>query len=494
MERLLQMTAISKRFGANVVLSDVKFELRHGEVHALIGENGAGKSTLMKILMGMYRADGGSIQVEGVTRRFASPSEALRAGIAMIHQELNLVPEMTIAENIFLGREKRRYGLIDRAAQEAEAGEHLRTLGMTLDPAELVRNLSVSEMQMVEIAKTISCNARIIIMDEPTSAITDEEVHRLFACIRVLQARGIGIIYISHKMDELFTISDRITVLRDGQYIGTRKTGEFDRQDLIRMMVGREVSEVFPSRESAPGDELLRVEHLSLRGVFEDVSFVLRRGEILGLAGLMGAGRSEVAMTLFGHHAASSGTIRIDGKVCTIRAPWDAIGHRIALVSEDRKRFGLNLMASVCDNIVMVIEAGLGRFGLFNRRAAVQRAERMIARLGIKTFHHSQVVQSLSGGNQQKVVLAKWLLNEPEIIIFDEPTRGIDVGAKAEIYRLIHEIVNAGKAVLLISSEMPELIGLADRVLVMCAGRKTGELEGANITQENIMNLASHGA
>ncbi len=491
MIKLLEMRGIDKSFGPNQVLSDVGFDLHAGEVHALIGENGAGKSTLMKILMGDHHPDAGQIEVDGRIRKFASPHDALAAGIAMIHQELNPVRDMSIAENIFLGRELRRFGMVNLGEEERQAARILEAFGIRIHPSTLLRDLTISEQQMIEIAKNVSYGARIIIMDEPTSAITDNEVAKLFASVRLLKSRGIGIVYTSHKMDELFEISDRITVLRDGRYIGTLATADTDRKTLIRMMVGREITEIFPPHDNAPGEEILGVDGLGLDGVFHDISFRLHKGEKLGIAGLMGAGRTELVMTIFGHFPRSSGSVRVRGNPVDIKAPWEAIRQKIALVTEDRKLYGLNLIGTVRDNIISVIEKKLSRRGIFNHREANLKARQMIEGLNIKVFSPNQLTGSLSGGNQQKVVLAKWLLSEPEIIIFDEPTRGIDVGAKAEIYKIIQQLARDGKAVMIISSEMPELIGLADRVMVMRSGRKTGELAGAEITQENIMTLAT---
>lgn len=492
MEKLLQMQHISKSFAQNKVLDDVQFNLYSGEVHALIGENGAGKSTLMKILMGVYQADTGTIEVQGRACDFRRPSQALEAGIAMIHQELNPIPDMSVAENIFVGRELHRMGFVDWRSQRELARSHLDQLGVNIKPTTLMRELSVSEIQMVEIAKTISYGAKIIIMDEPTSAITESEVRKLFDSIVYLQGQGIGIIYISHKMDEMFAISQRITVLRDGRYIGTKTTRELTNGQLITMMVGREINDIYPPHGNTPGEEVLAVKDFNRAGEFADISLSLKKGEKLGIAGLMGAGRTELVMSIFGALRRDSGTMRIDGKPVDIKNPAQAIAHRIALVSEDRKLYGLNLLGTVMDNVVSVIEKKISRGGiLFSKRLAENKTREMIKELNIRVHGIAQVAGSLSGGNQQKVVLAKWLLNEPDIIIFDEPTRGIDIGAKTEIYKLIDQLACAGKSIIVISSEMPELIGLSNRILVMYEGRITGELTGTQISQENIMALAS---
>lgn len=488
---LLKMQNISKTFGTNKVLDHVQFDLMPGEVHALIGENGAGKSTLMKILMGIYEADEGTVEMEGKKVFFPNPSKALEAGIAMIHQELNPILDMSVAENIFTGKEIRKHGFVDKKAQEEEATHYLEELGVTISPATLMRKLSVSEIQMVEIAKTLSWGARIIIMDEPTSAITESEVGKLFENIRMLTKKGIGIIYISHKMDELFEISDRITVLRDGTYISTSDTAEITPRELIRRMVGRDITEIYPEHRSKIGEKVLSVKDVSRTGEFSNISFELHRGEKLGIAGLMGAGRTELVMALFGANRLDSGSIEIDGKAVQMKSPGDAIAHKMALISEDRKFYGLNLIGSVEDNIVSIIEGKISRFGFFDKRKSRELTDDMIGKLRIKTSSPKQLVKNLSGGNQQKVVLAKWLLDDPDILIFDEPTRGIDVGAKAEIYKIIEELACEGKAIIIISSEMPELIGLSHRMIVMHEGEKTGELSGEEMTQERIMTLAS---
>lgn len=491
MEQLLDMQNISKSFGTNRVLQNVRFNLNSGEVHALIGENGAGKSTLMKILMGIYTADSGNIKIFGKDTVFSGPSQALNAGVAMIHQELNPILDMSVAENIFMGKEKRKGVFADKKGQEKEAAKYLEMLGVHISPSKLMRTLDVSQMQMVEIAKTLSYGARIIIMDEPTSAITDSEVERLFQNIEKLKRQGIGIIYISHKMDELFKIADRITVLRDGQYVLTSGINDITPQQLIRSMVGREINEIYPEHKSSAGQVLLSVRHAGRKGEFKDISFDLHSGEKLGIAGLMGAGRTELVMALFGATKLNEGEVEVEGKPVELKSPADAIRHRIALVTEDRKFYGLNLMASVEDNIVSVIEKKISRGGFYNKRKGKRCAEEMINKLNIKVTSPKQLTGNLSGGNQQKVVLAKWLLNDPDIIIFDEPTRGIDVGAKAEIYKIIEDLARDGKGIIVISSEMPELIGLSHRMIVLHEGEMTGTLERDELIQENIMTLAS---
>ena len=491
MELLLRMQNISKSFGTNQVLREVQFELRAGEVHALIGENGAGKSTLMKILMGIYSADNGRITVFGKEQTFESPSQALHAKVAMIHQELNPIMELSVAENIFMGKEERRGIFVDKKKQEEKTREYLGMLGVEIPPGTLMKELNVSEMQMVEIAKALSYGARIIIMDEPTSAITDSEVEKLFGNIRKLKEQGAGIVYISHKMNELFEISDRITVFRDGQYTVTAETKNVTPQRLIKAMVGREINEIYPEHKSHAGETLLSVKNAGREGEFKDISFELHRGEKLGIAGLMGAGRTELVMALFGARKLTGGSVEIKGEAVDIRTPRDAIRRKIALVTEDRKLYGLNLIGCVGDNIVSVVERKYSKGIFHNRRKCNGLAEDMVKRLSIKVTGIRQITGSLSGGNQQKVVLAKWLLNEPDIIIFDEPTRGIDVGAKTEIYKIIEELACEGKGIIIISSEMPELIGLSHRMIVLNEGRMTGGLDIDELTQENIMTLAS---
>ena len=493
---LLEMRGISKKFNGVPVLQGVDLSVRRGEVHALVGENGAGKSTLMKILMGMHQADAGEILLDGAKVAFGSPREAMHGGIAMIHQELNPVLDLEVAENVYMGRELRRgkLGLLsvaDRARMRSGCEELFASLSIPIAPTALMRKLSVAEMQLVEIAKAISLSPKIIVMDEPTSAITDREVEILFAQIAALKARGVSVIYISHKMAELFRISDRITVLRDGAFVGCDDASALDRDKLIKLMVGRELTELFPKQAVPIGEEVLSVRGLCWGRRVREVSFTLRRGEILGIAGLVGAGRSETAEALFGLRRPSAGEVRVRGQPVRIRSPRDAIALGIALITEDRKQQGLNLKATVEENISLVALSRLFPRGVLARRKEAEVADDYIRRLRIKAFSRSAVVASLSGGNQQKVVLAKWLLNEPEIIVFDEPTRGIDVGAKRDIYLFLGELVRQGKAVVLISSEIPELMGLADRMLVMAGGRITGELQRPEFTQERILHHAS---
>ena len=492
-DTVLKMEGISKSFSGVVALENVKFELLRGEVHALMGENGAGKSTLMKILAGIIQKDRGDIWLNGKPVDIKSPREALDIGISMIHQELNPVPAMTVSENIFLGREPcyRFTNIVNRSKQRELTLSLFRDIGIAIKPGARMSDLSVAEMQLVEIVKAVSCNSSVIVMDEPTSAISGGEVEKLFEIIRGLKARGVAIIYISHKMDEIFRISDAITVLRDGQYIQTRRAAELDYDTLVKWMVGREISELFPKMNSAKGEVSLEVNGLTRRGHFQGISFKVRKGEVFGIAGLMGAGRTDLMETVFGLGRADSGGVRINGKEVRMLSPADAIRRRIALITEDRQLKGLNLKASVKDNITLVNLKRFSRFGQilqFKEENLAVDAE--IERLRIKTRHRNQIVRTLSGGNQQKVVLAKWLLNDPEIIILDEPTRGIDIGSKAEIYEMIGQLVRRAKTIIMISSELEEILGLCDRVIVLCHGRISGEFERDFFSRENIIKAA----
>ena len=487
------MEGISKSYSGVAALHDVRLELARGEVHALMGENGAGKSTLMKILSGLVQKDQGRILLADQPVEISSPKAALDLGISMIHQELNPVRAMTVAENIFLGKEP-CYGftnVVNRKKQREMTLALFRGMDVAIDPDRRMSDLSVAEMQLVEIVKAVSYDSRIIIMDEPTSAITGREVAKLFEIIRGLKAKGIAIIYISHKMDEIFRISDKITVLRDGRYIETRPAKELDHDALVKLMVGRKISELFPKVNSTKGDIAFEVEGLVKRGLFENISFKVRKGEVFGIAGLMGAGRTEVMETVFGLRRADAGSVKINGRQARIKSPADAIRHRIALITEDRKLTGLNLKASVRDNITLANLKSFSQFGqVLQFQRENQAADAEIERLRIKTHSRGQVVQTLSGGNQQKVVLAKWLLNNPEIIILDEPTRGIDIGAKAEIYKIIAQLAEQGRTIIMISSELEEILGLCDRVIVLYHGRISAEFERSAFNQEDIIKAA----
>ena len=493
MEYILDMQNISKTFPGVKALDRVQLQVKPGEVHALMGENGAGKSTLMKILMGIYTMDeGGSITFNGQPYHVHNPREAMDTGIAMIHQELNPILDMTVYENIFAGREISRHGIVDKKAEIEEAKRLIAECGLHVSPTQTLRRLTVAQCQLIEIIKAISVNAKVIIMDEPTAAITDREVELLFGHIRRLKASGVAIIYISHRMDEIFTICDSVTVYRDGQYIGRGTTRELDEAALIKMMVGREITDVFPKLDAPIGETLFEARHITREdGRVRDVSFDLRRGEILGIGGLVGAGRSELVEGIFGMHRLSGGEIIVRGKPVKVHAPADIIREGVALVTEDRKVTGLNLSGTVNDNISMVAIKKALVNGLYSRAKARRLSLEYIDRLKIKTPSGDEIVGNLSGGNQQKVVISKWLLNDPDIIIMDEPTRGIDVGAKRDIYLLIGSLVQQGKAVILISSEIPELMGVCDRIIVMAEGHLSGELSREAFSQESIMRLAS---
>ena len=493
---ILEMKDITKYFSGVQVLEKVCLRVLPGEVHALMGENGAGKSTLMNILMGIHTADGGEIFLEGKEISNRTPREAMDKGISMIHQELHPIQDMDVTENIFLGREIRKgtdgiFSLVDKKEMLTKAGELFEELGIDINPSTLMRDLSVAQCQLIEMVKAISLSAKVIIMDEPTSAITDKEVDILFKQIRYLKSKGVSIIYISHKMDEIFQIADSITVLRDGQYIGTDRAENLNNDKLIKMMVGREISGIYPKESVSIGEVTMEVRNLSWGKRVRDVSFKLHRGEILGLAGLVGAGRSELVETLFGVNSRTSGEIFIQGKKTDIRKPVDAISNRIALITEDRKRSGLNLIGSLTENITLASLGALFPKGIISKKQEGVLTDESIRKHKVKTVSRNALAKSLSGGNQQKVVIAKWLLTEPEIIIMDEPTRGIDVGAKRDIYILLGDLVKAGKSVLVISSEIPEIMGIADRILVMAEGQVTGELNREEFSQEKIMHYAS---
>ena len=489
---LLRMEGISKSFPGVQALDDVHLNVEAGTVHALMGENGAGKSTLMKVLIGMYQPDEGTITLAGEQVQIADTATALKLGISMIHQELSPVPEMAVAENIYLGREPvNRFGLIDKRRMTADTRALLGQLDLHINPRWPMKRLSIAQTQMVEIAKAMSYDSRLIIMDEPTSAITEREVDHLHRMIKSLRESGVAIIYITHKLDEVFEISDYVTVFRDGRHVTTVPAAELDRQKLVTLMVGRELTHMFPKQEPSIGEVALSVRGLTRRGVLEDITFELRRGEIVGLAGLMGAGRTEVLEAIFGITPMDAGTIEVVGESRRIRSPADAIASGLALLTEDRKRTGIMGVLSVRDNMAI---ASLPRFspgGLLKMRQIDEACQAQRQALAIKTPSLHQLIKMLSGGNQQKVLVSRWLLTTPEILMIDEPTRGIDVGAKAEIHRLISELAGQGKAILMVSSEMPEILGMSDRVLVMCEDRLTGEFSRAEATQERIMHAAT---
>lgn len=490
---LLVVEGVRKEFPGVVALDNVQFRLKRGSVHALMGENGAGKSTLMKIIAGIYHPDSGSIRLRGQEVRLKSPLDALENGIAMIHQELNLMPFMTVAENIWIRREpKNGLGFVDHAAMRRKTEALFQALNIDIDPEIEVRELSVASRQMVEIAKAVSYESDILIMDEPTSALTDKEVDHLFEIIRDLRKQGKGIVYITHKMNELFEIADEFSVFRDGKYVGTHAAADVTRDDIIRMMVGREITQMFPKEEVPIGEVVLSVRDLALEGVFKDVSFDLRAGEILGLAGLVGSGRSNVAETIFGVTPATSGKILIRGQEVVIDSPATAMRHGMAFLTEDRKETGCFLILDVLENMHMaVLNRAYVKAGFVAEGEVTRACEEMKDALRIKTPDLHERIMNLSGGNQQKVLIGRWLLTKPKILILDEPTRGIDVGAKAEIHRLITKLAGQGVAVLMISSELPEVLGMSDRIMVMHEGHVSGFLDRSEADQVKVMQLAA---
>lgn len=492
-EYVLEMKNCTKKFPGVVALDDVSFFLKRGQVHALVGENGAGKSTIMKVLAGIYQLDSGEILLDGEPFMPKHPADALEKGISMVHQELDLVPDMTVEMNMFAGRELKRGIALDKRKMLTATKKAMELLGLDIDPRAKISSLSVAQMQMVAIAKAIAFNTDIIILDEPTSAITEREVRSLFDIVRRLKEQNKAIIYISHKMEEIYEITDQITVLRDGKLIGSIATNETTSEQLIEMMVGRDLSGMYVknARRSADYDEnevLLRIDGLTREKEFEDISFEVKRGEILGIYGLMGAGRTEVVETLFGLRKADTGTVTVQGGKGKINTPGKAIKAGMGFISEDRKLFGLNLIASVRSNITMAYldKVLVGRF-LMNFKRERQLADEKIQEMDIKTPNRDTPVGSLSGGNQQKVIIAKWLLGDPNVLIMDEPTRGIDIGAKADVYKLMDAFVKQGKAIIMISSEMPELLGMSNRVIVMHEGQITGAFNDAAVNQETIM-------
>ncbi len=492
---ILVMTGISKAYPGVQALQDVSFEVRRGEVHALVGENGAGKSTLMKILAGADTRDAGEVTLDGKPLGNLSPHEALGLGIGIIYQEFNLVPYLSAAENIFLGREPQGIlpGFVDFRAMYSEAQRLLDDLDASFDARRPVASLSVAQQQMVEIAKATSQNVKVIAMDEPSATLTDHELAALNRLIRRLRDSGVGVIYISHRMEEIFALCDRVTVLRDGQRVGVRDVKDVSRDEIIRMMVGRELTEAIPKVPAVVGQPAVEMRNLTRKGALTDISLTVRYGEIVGLAGLVGAGRTELARVLFGADPFDSGEILLEGQPARITSPQDAIKKRIGLVTEDRKQLGLILGMTVRENTTLANLDALTRFGFIQGGKEREVARKYIEDLRIRTPSEEQETRNLSGGNQQKVVLAKWLFTDSKVLIFDEPTRGIDVGAKSEIYQLMNRLVAQGVAILMISSELPEILGMADRIYVMHEGRIAGEVARADATPERVMSLATGG-
>jgi len=489
-ELLLRLRGIRKGFPGVVALDGVDFDLRPGEVHVLLGENGAGKSTFVRILSGATTRDAGTIEVAGREVEIGSPRRAQDLGISAIYQEFNLVPDLTAAQNIFLGREPARGGVIDRGKLNGDARALLEGLGVRLDPGTPVRSLGVAQQQMVEVAKALSTQARVLIMDEPTSALTESEIRELFAAMRRLTARGVGIIYISHRMEEIAQVGSRVTVFRDGRHVGTVDAASASVPSLIKMMAGRELTEHFPRRRTPPGGELLRVENLVRGKRLRGVSLALRAGEVVGIAGLLGAGRTELARAIVGADRPDSGRVVIQGQEVRARGPADAIRRGVGFLPEDRKTQGLVLGLAVHSNLGLPSAHRLSRMGVLDGAALAASAQRWVDDLRIKTPSLAQLVGLLSGGNQQKVVLGKWLATGAQILILDEPTRGIDVGARMEIYELMNRLTEAGVGILMISSDLPEVLGMSDRVLVMREGRVAAELLAADATQERVLGFA----
>lgn len=490
----IEMRGIDKSFGSNQVLKQAGFVLDDGEVHALMGENGAGKSTLMKILTGVYTKDAGTVLVDGKEVQYKSPKEAEEAGIVFIYQELNVMFDLTVEENLFMGKEiTKGFGICNRKAMQKKAKEALATLGVDISPKELMSNLSVGQQQMIEICKALMVDAKVIIMDEPTAALTQSETAALFRVMETLRKKGVSIVYISHRMEEIFEQCDRISVLRDGTYIGTKNIPETNMNEIVKMMIGREIGERYPKRNSKPGKEVLKVTGLTKNGVFDNVSFSVRAGEVLGISGLMGAGRTEIMQAIFGNLPYESGTIEIDGKAVQIKNPKQAIENGIGFITEDRKIEGLMLDKSIRENISL---SNLGRIS--DKSVVGKGKEKDLVDAGIKDFHikcfgPEHACGNLSGGNQQKVVLAKWVFTNPRILILDEPTRGVDIGAKKEIYTIINELAAKGVAIIMVSSELPEVLGMSDRIMVVREGEVRGIISSEEANQENIMTLSTGG-
>ncbi|GAB1482479.1 sugar ABC transporter ATP-binding protein [Treponema sp.] len=490
---LLKMDRISKAFPGVNALDNVNIEINTSEVLAIVGENGAGKSTLMKILSGIYKRDSGSIILEGKSVEIQSPLHAKQLGISTIHQELNVMENLSVAENIFSGNEliKNKY-FVDLSLQNKKTKDLLNTVGLNIDPRTLMKDLSIASRQMVEIAKSLSIKAKIIIMDEPTSSLTETETKKLFQIIKEVCKKGIGIIYISHRLEEVFELSQRVTVLRDGKTVGSKNTDLCTRELLVTMMVGRELSNIYPKTKGIIGEEALRVENISTSKLLNNINFSVRKGEVVGFSGLVGAGRTELAKVIFGLDKKTSGDIYLNGKHTNIRSSWEAIRNGIGFVPEDRKCEGLILGLTVKDNISLSVLNKLKKYLLINNQLEDNLADQSIEKLNIKTPSSLQTVKNLSGGNQQKVVLAKWLATVPNVLILDEPTRGVDVGAKKEIHVIIDNLAKTGMAIIVISSELPEVLGICDRVIVMRNGEIKGEFKREEATQVKVLQLAIH--
>lgn len=490
----IEMRGIDKSFGSNQVLKQAGFTLESGEVHALMGENGAGKSTLMKILTGVYTKDAGTVLVDGKEVNYKNPQEAEKAGIVFIYQELNVMFDLTVEENLFMGKEIHgKFGICDKKAMQKKAQEALNILGVNISPKTVMAELSVGQQQMVEICKALMADAKVIIMDEPTAALTQSETVALFKVIESLRKKGVSMVYISHRMEEIFELCDRITVLRDGSYIGVKNIPETNMNEIVKMMIGREIGERYPSRNVKIGKEVLKVKELTRKGTFNDVNFSVRAGEVLGVSGLMGAGRTEIMQAIFGNLSYESGTIEIDGKEVKISNPRQAMEHGIGFITEDRKTEGLMLDKSIRENISLCNLRRISKSSIISREAEKNMVAEAIKDLHIKCFGSYHECNNLSGGNQQKVVLAKWILTNPKILILDEPTRGVDIGAKKEIYSIINKLAAQGVAIIMVSSELPEVLGMSDNIMVVREGEVRGIISYEEANQERVMTLATGG-
>jgi ribose transport system ATP-binding protein len=491
----IEMKGICKSFSDHAVLSDAGFSLKSGEVHALMGENGAGKSTLMKILTGIYEKDSGTVLIDGEEVVYKTPKEAEHAGIILIHQELNVLFDLTVEENLFLGKEiTTRGGICNKKEMQKHAETILDKLGVKIPVKKRMAELAVGQQQMIEICRALMSEAKVIIMDEPTAALTASETEILFKVIKKLQKDGVSIIYISHRMEEIFELCDRITVLRDGQYVGTKETKDTNEKDIVKMMIGREIGERYPERKSSIGKEILKVSGLTKKGIYENINFSVKEGEVLGVSGLMGAGRTEIMRSIFGNMQHDGGDIFIDGTKCSIDNPAAAIKYGIGFITEDRKTEGLMLEDSIKNNISLTNLASISdRYHVINKGKEKSLAANAINELKIRCFHQAQECGKLSGGNQQKVVFAKWVYTNPRILILDEPTRGVDVGAKKEIYNIINELAAKGVAIIMVSSELPEILGMSDRIMIIREGTVRGVLNKEEANQEKIMTLATGG-
>ena len=490
----IEMRGIDKLFGSNQVLKQAGFTLESGEVHALMGENGAGKSTLMKILTGVYSKDAGTVLVDGKEVNYKNPQEAEKAGIVFIYQELNVMFDLTVEENLFMGKEIHgKFGICDKKAMQKKAQEALNILGVNISPKTVMAELSVGQQQMVEICKALMADAKVIIMDEPTAALTQSETVALFKVIESLRKKGVSMVYISHRMEEIFELCDRITVLRDGSYIGVKNIPETNMNEIVKMMIGREIGERYPSRNVKIGKEVLKVKELTRKGTFHDVNFSVRAGEVLGVSGLMGAGRTEIMQAIFGNLSYESGTIEIDGKEVKISNPRQAMEHGIGFITEDRKTEGLMLDKSIRENISLCNLRRISKSSVISREAEKNMVAEAIKDLHIKCFGSYHECNNLSGGNQQKVVLAKWILTNPKILILDEPTRGVDIGAKKEIYSIINKLAAQGVAIIMVSSELPEVLGMSDNIMVVREGEVRGIISYEEANQERVMTLATGG-